>query len=76
MNDEKEEDMMDMDDGDDKLQMEHCDFQLILYVDWLDEILIFEWMKHRWLILRFDLFSLMEWKSLVKMKLSAPGSKA
>lgn len=41
------------------------------YADWLDEILIFGWMKHKWLIFIFDLFSLMDSKLFVKMKLSA-----
>lgn len=36
----------------------------------MDEILIFEWMKHRWLIFKFDLLCVIEWKPFVKMKLS------
>lgn len=31
--------------------------------------MIFEWMKHKWLIFRLVLFSLMEWKPCVKIKI-------
>lgn len=48
------------DDFDNESQIEHCYFQLSLYVDWMNEILIFESMKHRCLIFIFDLFSLMD----------------
>ena len=34
-------------------------------------ILMFQWIKHRWLIFRFFLLTLMKWKPLVKMKLVA-----
>lgn len=36
--------------------------------DWLDTILIFEWIKRRWLIYRFVTLSERKWKHLVKMK--------
>lgn len=42
------------------------------HVDWVVEIhliLMFEWVKHRWLIFIFVLLSKMDWKPLVKMKL-------
>ena len=32
-------------------------------------ILMFQWIKHRWLIFRFVLLTLMKWKPLVKIKL-------
>ena len=44
------------------------------HTDWVSEIhsiLMFEWMKHRWLIFRFVLLSLWDWKPLVKMKMVA-----
>lgn len=44
------------------------------HADWFVEIhmiLIFVWMTRRWLIMRFALLSLIDWKPLVKMKMGA-----